>query len=939
MWAIDRIKTEEFSQNASLTDRRHIPKLKHLAALQHQKYLDFMQDYIKGESPYLVAPQRPEEFQDDLLLAPRPPTNWERQRQRHTYYTRLQNGGWKSEAMQSSLGQVIVLAQQLFKSPMVVISIITKDQWINQACTASMNQFTTANRDMTLCGHTILRRDRNPMVILDAAQDWRFSGYPQVVDGLVRFYAGIPLISRATKLRKLDSDVNCSEETNKDGSNFGIGTLCIVDSRPRSTFTVQDEQNLRYLGDFVMSIIDYHLCDAHLSEHKNRNQIRADFVTLPPQIDISNSSRFSDIKMLTGNACQIIETCFFEKDQVQCKFHNDTHSLNAFVKYCKENELEIISVPVYESLNQSVGYLAVAGRDIEQVFDQDDENFLITFANSMTTYLQEMLLQRVSKAKTEFLNSMSHEIRTPVHGLTAMTDLLLENEKATPEMINLLKLMQSSGRSLMNVISNVFAFRDLEANSINRGIVTSVNLDMKVQEILDGHASILKPNVELFFENQLPLELTHLNVNMDILNAIFSRLIDNAIKFTDKGTITVVLGGQDDNSGCMQLALLVNDTGRGIGSKFVQEGLFTAFCKEDSFTQGVGLGLALCEKYAKELHHAKVELVTNSIEEGTTFQLSFETTDASNREWYIDDRDDWFKLQREFKPTIYLDDDRYERKLTVFEKTCYKAFFEMTETMTGNSEDCFAVHLMESRNFGKKPVQTTNTIEREAIRLAQRYQDQGGGCVIVIVNHRTMIKYAHLVEKYSNIQLLIAPFGRTSVCSLLYKILDHEHVNRKQKRIREINRINKLRDSQASPVHITPRNASTIFALVVDDNFVNITILSKFMQKRQIKYLTAQSGEEAVTIFSEQRGQINLVFMDIQMEGIDGIEAVRRIRKLEKEDHPDWAPTKIAMLTGLADTESKEASLKSGSNSYHTKPLRLHDIDVILKDWFRSEDQ
>ncbi len=66
---------------------------------------------------------------------------------------------------------------------------------------------------------------------------------------------------------------------------------------------------------------------------------------------------------------------------------------------------------------------------------------------------------------------------------------------------------------------------------------------------------------------------------------------------------------------------------------------------------------------------------------------------------------------------------------------------------------------------------------------------------------------------------------------------------------------------------------------------------------------------------------------------MNGLEAVGLIRNYEKEQ-TSWTPCKIAMLTGLADTQSRDESMRLGASSYFSKPLAIKDIDAILKDWF-----
>jgi CheY-like chemotaxis protein len=119
--------------------------------------------------------------------------------------------------------------------------------------------------------------------------------------------------------------------------------------------------------------------------------------------------------------------------------------------------------------------------------------------------------------------------------------------------------------------------------------------------------------------------------------------------------------------------------------------------------------------------------------------------------------------------------------------------------------------------------------------------------------------------------------------------------------------------------------------LLLDDNHINLKILTSYMKKLGRPYVTATNGQEAVDAYRRQSptARCKCVFMDISMPVMDGFEATRRIRAHESEQHLE--PAVIFALSGLASTDAQHEAFRSGIDLFLAKPVKLREISSILR--------
>lgn len=221
-------------------------------------------------------------------------------------------------------------------------------------------------------------------------------------------------------------------------------------------------------------------------------------------------------------------------------------------------------------------------------------------------------VNRSEQLKSAFLSNMSHEIRTPLNGIIGFARLIASDETFAPDEHKLfVETIQSNCNLMLALINDILDLARIDSgNMIYQD--TLCNLNELIQQILTTQQVILQKS--LTFIQQLPDEPEYLHIDQIRLNQVITNLVNNAVKFTNEGSVTV--GYTADAT---QIRIFVSDTGIGI-PKGEQTQIFERFYKKNNEIQGAGIGLNLCKNII-EHYNGQIQ-VDSEVGKGTTFTVT-----------------------------------------------------------------------------------------------------------------------------------------------------------------------------------------------------------------------------------------------------------------------------------------------------------------------------
>ncbi|BFT29958.1 hypothetical protein D210916BOD24_11340 [Alteromonas sp. D210916BOD_24] len=487
--------------------------------------------------------------------------------------------------------------------------------------------------------------------------------------------------------------------------------------------------------------------------------------------------------------------------------------------------------------------------------------------------------RKASKAKSEFLSSMSHELRTPMNGLFGMIELAIDN----PEKSNIyLKKARTAGRQLLVLINDILDISKIEADKIK---IEQAPVDLL--QVLDDVVSLQRVYCQrkgLEFHYLKAPHLPHV-IKGDItrISQILHNLLNNAIKFTQQGAVTLQVNYLSDGDE-HTLVFEVMDTGIGIDASKINT-IFDKFEQADQSTTrefgGTGLGLSIAKKLA-QLMQGDIS-VTSTPGHGSTFTFSM-------------------KAEETQLPSVTVEQSTSLRCAIIDDLQTSREYFE---------------HVVSSLS-----------IEPKSYDSAKRFLEDDPFSFDVIILDLSMPEMSGVdllielqsmkPEKLPRIILISAELERLQSERDVTSLIWRTHAKPINRRELELDLGQLIVDNKAVEKQSQSDNANKRI-LLAEDNEINAEIVKTILQNQGYRLLHVKNGKDAVEVCKKHR--FDLILMDCNMPIMGGIEASIILRETLALTTP------IVALTANAFAEDREECLSAGMDDFLPKPL---DKDTLL---------
>ncbi|TIH14872.1 response regulator [Marinifilum sp. JC120] len=517
-----------------------------------------------------------------------------------------------------------------------------------------------------------------------------------------------------------------------------------------------------------------------------------------------------------------------------------------------------------------------------------------------------------NKAKSDFLASMSHEIRTPMNAILGMADLLWESRLSKIQR-NYVKIFRNAGENLLLLINDI-----LDLSKIEAGQIDLEEIDFNLEELFEEIGSIFALRAQIkgidfcwYINPDVPRIITG---DPTRLRQIIVNLVGNALKFTEKGTITFEAGITEAG----YLRFIIKDNGVGIPENKMNS-IFDTFSQADSSTTrnygGTGLGLSICSRMVESMHGGI--FVSSTEGEGAAFAFTIGAE---------------FPMQPEVSPPLensailLIDRESICRDYLSHSLSDLGAKVYPAESLGESSAYAAEISLSSYENNILLVGQPGGDDDRfEILKKLKHGPCQGWKLMMIMeakpqprATARAKQLCATYVHRPVHPQAIVEDIRYAQSCEIAPENSEETEC---ELDTQQIEMMEERTAQESAPL-------TNLSILLVEDSEDNRMVIDLFLKEAPYKITYAENGQEGLEKYKE--GEYGIVLMDIQMPIMDGYEATKAIRKYEEEN--DLRQTPIMALTANAFQDDEQRALDCGCTAHMAKPVKKKKLLRVLEE-------